>query len=103
IKPTLGLLSRSGIVPIAHSQDTAGPIARTVADAVAVLGAMVGSDSNDPATLARRTARADSSSRPDYSAFLDAGGLRGARIGVVMNRLFGYSTAADQIADAAIA
>src|SRR5207248_7068439 len=50
IKPTLGLLSRSGIVPIAHSQDTAGPMARTVADAVAVLGAMVGSDPNDPAT-----------------------------------------------------
>ena len=102
IKPTLGLLSRSGIVPIAHSQDTAGPMARTVADAVAVLGAMVGSDPNDITVGAGLRAR-PRQIPADYSTFLDANGLRGARIGVVRNRLFGYSAAADQIADAAIA
>ena len=98
IKPTLGLLSRSGIVPIAHSQDTAGPMARTVADAVALLGAMAGADPADAATRPR-TARGSR----DYSASLDAGGLKGARVGVVRNRLFGYSAAADRIAEAAIA
>jgi len=98
IKPTLGLLSRTGIVPIAHSQDTAGPMARTVADAAAVLGAMVGSDPTDPPTKdsARKGLR-------DYSKFLDANGLKGARIGVVRDKLFGYSPAADRLAEAAIA
>ena len=98
IKPTLGLLSRTGIVPIAHSQDTAGPMARTVADAVTVLGAMVGSDPTDPPTneSTRKGLR-------DYSKFLDRNGLKGARIGVVRNKLFGYSLAADRLAEAAIA
>ena len=98
IKPTVGLLSRSGIVPVAHSQDTAGPMARTVADAVALLGAMVGVDGGDPATRdsVRHRGR-------DYSALLDASGLRGARIGVVRNKLFGSSPAADRLAEAAIA
>src|SRR2546425_7505286 len=98
IKPTLGLLSRTGIVPIAHSQDTAGPMARIVADAAAVLGAMVGPDPADGATKSS----AQKGSR-DYSRFLDANGLKGARIGVVRNRLFGYSAAADRLAEAAIA
>jgi amidase len=98
VKPTVGLLSRSGIVPIAHSQDTAGPMARTVADAVVVLGAMAGSDPADAATTTN-TAKG----LRDYSASLDINGLKGARIGVVRNRLFGYSAAADQIAGAAIA
>jgi amidase len=98
IKPTLGLLSRSGIVPIAHSQDTAGPMARTVADAAAVLGAMAGPDSSDPAT--KDSGR---KGRRDYTAVLDPAGLKGARLGVVRNRLFGYSPAADAIAEAAIA
>jgi amidase len=98
IKPTLGLLSRSGIVPIAHSQDTPGPMARTVADAAAVLGAMVGSDPADAPTRNSAT-----KGRRDYTPFLDAGGLKGARIGVVRNRLFGYSAAADRLAEAAIA
>ena len=98
IKPTLGLLSRTGIVPIAHSQDTAGPMARTVADAAAVLAAMAGSDPSDPATKDSAT-----KGRRDYSASLDAAGLKGARLGVVRNRLFGYSPAADAIAEAAIA
>jgi amidase len=97
IKPTLGLLSRSGIVPIAHSQDTAGPMARTVADAAALLGAMSGADADDPATK-----DSDRRGRRDYSSALDRNGLKGARIGVVRNRLFGYSPAADRIAEAAI-
>lgn len=98
IKPTLGLLSRAGIVPIAHSQDTAGPMARTVADAAALLGAMVGSDPDDAMTR-NSTARG----LRDYSRALDPGGLKGARLGVVRNQLWGYSPAADRIADAAIA
>jgi amidase len=80
IKPTLGLVSRAGIVPIAHSQDTAGPMARTVADAAALLGALAGVDSRDPATAA-----SEGRSGGDYTAYLDADGLRGARIGVARN------------------
>ena len=95
IKPTLGLLSRSGIVPIAHSQDTAGPMTRTVADAAALLGAMAGADADDPATR--------KSTAADYTASLDPHGLKGARLGVVRNKYFGYSPAADRIAEAAIA
>jgi amidase len=98
IKPTLGLLSRTGIVPIAHSQDTAGPMARSVADAAAVLGAMAGADPSDAATKDSAT-----KGRRDYTASLDVQGLKGARIGVVRNRLFGYSPAADAIAETAIA
>jgi len=97
IKPTLGLLSRAGIVPIAHSQDTAGPMTRTVADAAALLGALIGVDPDDAATRASAT-----KSAPDYTRFLDANGLKGARIGVVRNRLFGSSPAADRLAQAAI-
>ena len=100
MKPTLGLVSRSGIVPIAHSQDTAGPMARTVADAAVLLAAMAGADADDPATgmvAARRSHPAG------YSAALDSKGLKGARIGVVRDKLFGYSVAADRLADAAIA
>jgi amidase len=97
IKPTLGLLSRSGIVPIAHSQDTAGPMTRTVADAAALLGAMAGADPDDMATKA-----ADAKGRRDYSSSLDAAGLRGARIGVV-RRYFGASPAGDALIEAAIA
>jgi amidase len=93
IKPTLGLVSRSGIIPIAHSQDTAGPMARTVADAAVVLAAIAGTDPDDPPTK-RAT-------QVNYA--LDANALRGARIGVVRNRLFGYSRAADEIAEKAIA
>ena len=98
IKPTLGLISRTGIVPIAHSQDTAGPMTRTVADAALLLGAMAGSDPSDGATGA-----ADTRGSRDYSTSLVRTGLRGARIGIVRNRLFGYSPAADALAEAAIA
>ena len=98
IKPTVGLLSRAGIVPISHTQDTAGPMARTVADAATVLGAMTGADPDDAATKA-----SVGKSLGDYTKFLDPDGLKGARIGVVRARLFGYSPAADRIANAAIA
>jgi amidase len=98
IKPTLGLLSRSGIVPIAHSQDTAGPMARTVADAAVLLGAMTGVDAADAATKARG-ARA----RTDYTKSLDPDGLKGARIGVARKQYFGYSDVTDRLVDQAIA
>ncbi len=77
IKPTVGLVSRAGIIPIAHSQDTAGPMARTVRDAAVVLGALAGVDSEDPATVA-----SEGHGHTDYTAFLDAGRLKGARIGI---------------------
>jgi amidase len=97
IKPTIGLWSRAGIVPIAHSQDTAGPMTRTVADAAAVLGALVGADPDDSETRPSPTRGS-----PDYSSALDANGLKGARIGVVRNRLFGSNVAADRVAEQAI-
>ena len=98
IKPTVGLWSRTGIVPISATQDTAGPMARTVADAAALLGPLTAADAADPAT-----AGANGHRQADYTKFLDANGLRGARIGVVRNKLFGYSPAADQIAEQAVA
>jgi amidase len=100
IKPTLGLVSRTGIVPIAHSQDTAGPMTRTVADAAILLAAMAGDDSEDRNVSGTGRRRISPS---QIAGALDANGLRGARIGVVRNKLFGYSPAADAIADAAIA
>ncbi|HEY0510977.1 MAG TPA: amidase [Thermoanaerobaculia bacterium] len=77
VKPTVGLLSRSGIIPISHTQDTAGPMARTVADAAVLLGAMTGVDERDEVTRAGRGQALD-----DYTKFLDPKGLKGARIGV---------------------
>ncbi len=77
IKPTLGLLSRSGIIPIAHSQDTPGPMARTVEDAAILLGALTGIDARDSATSASKKYLLE-----DYTQFLDMNGLKGARIGV---------------------
>ena len=81
VKPTLGLISGTGIIPIAHSQDTAGPMARTVTDAAILLGVLGGKD---------------------YTGSLDAGGLKGARIGVARKKCFGYSPEADALVEAAI-
>lgn len=90
IKPTLGLLSRSGIIPIAHSQDTAGPMTRSVADAALMLAAMAGADADDAAT---RDAGAHIA---DYAAALRKDGLKGKRIGVARN-FFGSNDAVDAI------
>lgn len=95
IKPTVGLVSRAGIIPISHTQDTAGPMARTVADAAILLAAMSGADPRDRATSARP--------RVDYAKALDPAALEGARIGVARKRYFGYSPATDRVIEAAIA
>ena len=96
MKPTLGLLSRSGIIPIAHSQDTPGPMARTTRDLAILLGALAGIDPRDPAT-----AESAGKAAPDYTKFLDADGLRGARIGVA-RKYFGFSDAVDKLMREAI-
>ena len=95
LKPTVGLVSRSGIVPISHTQDTAGPMCRSVADAAVLLAALAGADPRDSATTNVRTA--------DYVAALDANGLKGARIGVARERYTGYSPATDSAFDHALA
>ena len=79
LKPTVGLVSRSGIIPISHTQDTAGPMTRTVADAAILLNAIAGTDRLDPATV-----EADRRRAKDYTKFLDPNGLKGARLGLVM-------------------
>ena len=94
LKPTLGLVSRSGVIPIAHSQDTAGPMCRTVTDAAILLGALAGSDPTDPATAAAP------STIPDYTKALDPNGLKGARIGVA-RAVFG-SPEGDRLVNAAL-
>jgi amidase len=91
IKPTVGLVSRSGIIPISHSQDTPGPMCRSVRDAATMLSAIVGVDPEDEAT-----AGSSARSKSDYTAFLDPDGLNGARIGVVRN-LFGFHESADAL------
>ncbi len=97
VKPTVGLVSRAGIVPIAHSQDSAGPMARTVADAAAMLGALVGRDERDAATRAS----ADQS-HEDYTVFLDSDALRGARIGL-LREYWGAHGGIDRLLDDACA
>ena len=97
IKPTVGLVSRTGIIPISHTQDTAGPMARTVADAAALLAGMIGEDANDSAS------RGSNARHADYLASLDADALKDARIGVARQRYFGYSPHADRLAEEAIA
>jgi len=96
IKPTVGLVSRRGIVPISHSQDGAGPMCRTVRDAATVLGALTGVDSEDSAT-----AGSQGKWFTDYTQFLKADGLRGARIGVV-RKTFGFMDAVDKVMEAAL-
>lgn len=97
VKPTVGLWSRAGIIPISASQDTAGPMARSVADAAALLGALAGSDPRDSAT--RDSTR---NARHDYTKFLDVAGLKGARIGVARS-LAGFNPDVDRLFDDAIA
>jgi amidase len=98
LKPTVGLVSRSGIVPISRTQDTAGPMARSVADAAALLSVLAGHDPDDPATAASM-----GKAVPDYAKLLDANALRGARIGIVRAKTFGISPEADRAAEKAIA
>ena len=91
IKPTLGMWSRDGIIPISHSQDTAGPMARTVKDAATLLGALAEFDSNDAATNLTK-----GKTYTDYTKFLDPNGLKGARIGIASN-FFGFHSEVDQL------
>jgi amidase len=91
IKPTVGLVSRAGIIPIAHSQDTAGPMARTVSDAAVLLGALTGIDVNDAVT--KTSAQ---KSFTDYTQFLDKGGLKGARLGIA-RKSFGFNDRVDKL------
>ncbi|MDF3881900.1 amidase [Cupriavidus basilensis] len=96
LKPTLGLVSRDGIVPIAHSQDTAGPMARTVADAAALLSVLCASDARDPATH-----EATSNAR-DYTRFLTLDGLRGKRLGVLRNHFGGRNDLVSAVIEQAL-
>jgi amidase len=91
IKPTLGLLSRTGIIPISHSQDTAGPMARSVKDAAILLSALAGTDPQDQATK-----NAGAKAATDYTQFLDPNGLRGARLGIA-RKYFGANEASDRL------
>ena len=97
IKPTVGLVSRSGVVPISHTQDTVGPMTRTVRDAAILLGAIAGPDADDPVTK-----NALVRGHRDYTTFLDAAGLKGARIGIPRKGFFGYNPHSDKIAEDAI-
>jgi amidase len=96
LKPTVGLVSRAGIIPIAHTQDTAGPMTRTVRDAATLLTVLAGSDPRDAATAA-----AAPFAGTDYTSFLDPGGLRGARIGVERS-FFGAEPAVDDLMEEAL-
>ncbi|MCP4752940.1 MAG: amidase, partial [Proteobacteria bacterium] len=91
LKPTVGLVSRSGIVPLAHSQDTAGPMGRTVEDVARLLGVISGADADDPTTL-----ESEGKSYDDYTQFLDPNGMEGARIGVDRN-MFGANPKSDEL------
>jgi len=97
IKPTVGLIGRSGIIPISHSQDTAGPMARCVRDAALMLGALTGVDLRDDATKPSA-----GKSYTDYTRFLDANGLKGARIGIAREAYMGYSPKTDKLVERAI-
>jgi amidase len=91
IKPTVGLISRAGIIPISHSQDSAGPMCRTVRDAAILLGALTGVDPDDGATSASA-----GKSQTDYAQYCDPNGLKGARIGVA-RKYFGFNEAVDAL------
>ena len=95
VKPTVGLVSRSGIIPISETQDTAGPMTRTVTDAALLLGALTGIDPRDPATSS-----SDGRSETDYAQFLNPGSIEGARIGVARN--FDFDEAVMEVFEAQI-
>jgi amidase len=95
IKPTVGLVSRSGIIPIAASQDVAGPMARSVADAAALLNGLVGEDPADRSTQGIRAAA-------DYTVYLDEGALQGKRLGIVRTGMTGYHPGTDSLFEAAV-
>ncbi|MEM7549594.1 MAG: amidase [Bacteroidota bacterium] len=97
IKPTVGLWSRSGIIPISKTQDTAGPMGRTVSDAAALLGPLTGVDEND-----ERTMPSKEKIHADYTQFLNADGLKGKRIGVLREN-FGFHEKVDSVMEKAIA
>jgi amidase len=97
IKPTVGLIGRTGIIPISHTQDTAGPMARTVSDAAALLSVLAGVDAADQAAAAAQGRIA-----PDYTRFLDPNGLRGVRLGII-KKYAGFSKRVDDLFDDAIA
>jgi amidase len=97
IKPTVGLVSRSGIIPISHSQDGAGPMCRTVRDAAILLSALTGIDPEDAAT-----ASSAGKSQTDYAQYCDPNGLKGARIGVA-RKYFGFSDAVDALMEQSLA
>ncbi len=104
IKPTVGLVSRSGIIPISHNQDTAGPMGRTVRDAAILLGALAAADPDDPPLPSLPPRGGGDEARKghsDYTQFLDADGLKGARVGVV-RRFFGFNEAVDAVMDSAL-
>jgi len=96
IKPTVGLISRSGVIPISASQDTAGPMARTVRDAVLLLNALAAADSTDPATAGAPKTRID------YPQYLDRNGLRGVRLGIIRKSI-GSNAAVDKLMEQSIA
>lgn len=97
LKPTVGLVSRAGIIPISHSQDTAGPMTRTVADAAVLLSAMAGSDARDTAT------RPADQKKADYTRFLNRDGLKGKRIGVVRAQIASHSDSVAAVIEAQLA
>ena len=98
IKPTVGLVSRTGIIPISESQDTAGPMARTVADAAILLGVLSGYDKKDPKTLG-----SDGNALADYTPHLQKGALHGARIGIDRTFLSAALSEERKVMEAAIA
>ena len=97
VKPTVGLVSRAGVIPISHTQDTAGPMARTVRDAAVLLGILAGPDPRDPATAAGETR-----GLADYTPFLDPDGLRNARVGVA-RQFLGFHEGVDRVVEDASA
>jgi amidase len=96
IKPTVGLISRSGVIPISHTQDTPGPMARSVRDAAIVLSVLAGVDKEDKVTAGSR-----GKASTDYTQYLNAKGLKGARIGVV-RKYFGFHAGVDKVIDDAL-